>query len=121
MKRVKRRYDVDRDMAVYLEHLALEQDRDPEQVAKEILAEGIARHMQSEHNIGIWERLSPREQQVLALVCLEYTNKEIGDKLFISPDTVKSHITRILRKLDVSNRVEIQYLLEDWDFSDWDR
>jgi len=121
MKRVKRRYHVNPHMAAYLENLALEQDRDPEQVAKEIMAEGIAKHMQSEQSIGIWECLSAREQEVLALVCLGYMNREIGEKLFISPETVKTYVSRLLRKLDVSNRVEIQHMLEDWDFSDWDR
>ena len=121
MKRVRRRYHVDLNMAKYLENLALEQDRDPEQVAKEILAQGIAQHIQTEQNIEIWERLSPREQEVVALVCLGYMNREIGEKLYISPDTVKSHVSRILRKLKLSSRIEIQHMLAEWDFSDWER
>jgi len=51
--------------------------------------------------------MSKRERQVIALVADGYSNKEIGDKLFLSPFTVKSHIHNILEKLAMHNRVEI--------------
>ena len=41
MKRVKQRYFIDLHTAQYLETIALEQDRDPEQVAKEIMVEEL--------------------------------------------------------------------------------
>jgi DNA-binding CsgD family transcriptional regulator len=34
------------------------------------------------------------------------SNREIGERLFISPDTVKDHVARVVRKLGASNRVE---------------
>ncbi len=43
-----------------------------------------------------WTMLSQREQEVAVLICLGLTNREIAEKLFISPDTVKSHIKNIL-------------------------
>lgn len=121
MKRLKRRYHVDLDMAAYLQELAVEQDSDPEQVAKEIFEKGIATHFQNEHLHQIWEHLTPREQEVAALVCLGYTNKEISEKLMISPNTVKSHISHAMSKFGAGKRAEIQLLLEGWDFSKWDR
>ena len=121
LKCVKRRYQVDLPMAEYLESLALEQARDPEQIAREILAQGIDKRKQVDHSFEVWELLSPREREVVALVCLGYTNKEIGKKLIISPETVKSHVGNVLQKLDFKNRGEIQRLLMDWDFRDWDR
>ena len=48
--------------------------------------------------------LSPREMEVLIGICLGKTGVEIGQELFISPDTVKSHIKRIYRKLEVHTR-----------------
>lgn len=48
--------------------------------------------------------LSPREMEVLIGICLGKTGVEIGQELFISPDTVKSHIKRIYRKLSVRTR-----------------
>lgn len=51
--------------------------------------------------------LSPREQEVLALVSQGATNKEIADRLFISIGTVKNHIHNILEKLHLRNRAQI--------------
>ncbi|MDN5423994.1 MAG: response regulator transcription factor [Chryseobacterium sp.] len=42
------------------------------------------------------DELSEREKDVVKLICQEYTNNEIGEKLFISPRTVESHRQRIL-------------------------
>lgn len=53
---------------------------------------------------GTRETLSPREVEVLANVARGLSNREIADALFISEVTVKSHLTRIFRKLDVGSR-----------------
>ena len=50
--------------------------------------------------------LSEREHQVLALVADGKTNREIGTALFIDPSTVRTHISNILEKLQVDNRVQ---------------
>jgi DNA-binding CsgD family transcriptional regulator/tetratricopeptide (TPR) repeat protein len=50
--------------------------------------------------------LSPREREVLALISQGRTNREIGDRLFISQKTVGVHVGNILAKLGVSGRVE---------------
>lgn len=47
--------------------------------------------------------LTKREQEILELVALEYTTKEIADKLFLSPRTIETHRANIMRKLDVKN------------------
>ncbi|TVL89385.1 helix-turn-helix transcriptional regulator [Streptomyces sp. SAJ15] len=48
--------------------------------------------------------LSPRELEVLAELTQGRTNREIADRLFLSPRTVATHIEHILAKLDVPNR-----------------
>ncbi len=48
--------------------------------------------------------LSPRETQVLSLVAQGHPNKQIGWRLGLSEETVKSNIKSILRKLDVRDR-----------------
>ena len=50
--------------------------------------------------------LSVRERQVLACVCGGLTNRQIADKLFLSENTVKSHLTSGFRKLGVASRAE---------------
>ncbi|OOM05939.1 LuxR C-terminal-related transcriptional regulator [Clostridium saccharobutylicum] len=52
------------------------------------------------------EVLSPREIEVLESLIAGLSNKEIGEKLFISISTVKTHIINIYSKLGVKNRVE---------------
>ncbi len=48
--------------------------------------------------------LSPREEEVLRLVAQGATNKEIADSLFISENTVKTHLRNIMDKLHLANR-----------------
>jgi DNA-binding NarL/FixJ family response regulator len=52
------------------------------------------------------EDLSPREREVLDLLSSGYIYKEIGDKLGISPETVRSHVKNICEKMHVRSRVE---------------
>jgi two-component system response regulator NreC len=47
--------------------------------------------------------LSSRECEVLGALAEGLSNKEIGDRLFISPRTVDTHRTNLMRKLDVHN------------------
>jgi len=51
--------------------------------------------------------LSPREEEVVRYVALGLRNAEVGEKLSISEDTVKTHLNRIFRKLGVRDRVEL--------------
>jgi NarL family two-component system response regulator LiaR len=50
--------------------------------------------------------LTPREQTVLALMVTGLNNTEIAENLVVSPSTIKSHVSHILRKLNVSSRTE---------------
>jgi DNA-binding CsgD family transcriptional regulator len=50
-------------------------------------------------------RLTPREQEILALLRGGLSNGEISQRLFLSPRTVGTHVERVLRKLGVANRV----------------
>ena len=52
------------------------------------------------------EPLSPRELEVLHLMALGQTNREIAGQLIVAPGTVKAHTASIYRKLDVVNRTE---------------
>ncbi|MET8359563.1 response regulator transcription factor [Micromonospora sp. NPDC005171] len=53
------------------------------------------------------EALTDREEQVLVAVARGRTNKEIADELYITLSTVKSHVTSLMMKLGVRNRVEV--------------
>lgn len=51
--------------------------------------------------------LTEREREVLALVGLGLTNDEIGQRLFLSPLTAKTHVSRIMSKLLARDRVQL--------------
>jgi DNA-binding NarL/FixJ family response regulator len=50
--------------------------------------------------------LSYREKQILGLVVLGFTNREIADKLFLAESTVKTHLSSSFAKLDAHSRSE---------------
>lgn len=52
------------------------------------------------------EELSDREREVLELLVTGMTNKEIADSLVITENTVKTHLTNILFKLHLQNRIQ---------------
>ena len=51
--------------------------------------------------------LTPREREILSLVVLGHTNREIASKFSLSEDTVKHHLSNIFDKVGASNRVEL--------------
>ena len=51
--------------------------------------------------------LTPAEERVFWETIQGYTNKQISDRLFISPRTVQTHLSNILNKLDLSNRTQL--------------
>ena len=53
------------------------------------------------------DRLSRREQEVMRLIARGYTYKEVAAELFISIKTVETHMSSVLRKLQLSNRTEL--------------
>lgn len=54
-----------------------------------------------------FDRLTQREREVLRLIARGYAYKEIGKELFISVKTVETHVSAVLRKLQLSNRYEL--------------
>jgi two-component system response regulator DesR len=51
-------------------------------------------------------RLTAREREVLGEIATGATNREIGERLYLSPHTIKEHTSAIYRKLEVRNRAE---------------
>ncbi|GAA4517320.1 response regulator [Nonomuraea ferruginea] len=58
-------------------------------------------------------RLSEREREVALAVGRGRSNAEIGRELFMSVPTVKAHVSRILTKLELNNRVQVALLVYD--------
>jgi DNA-binding NarL/FixJ family response regulator len=65
---------------------------------------------QADQGLGQSQRggvLTPRQQEVLALIAHGHSNKEIAHRIGTSEGTVKAHITAIMRALGVRNRVQL--------------
>jgi DNA-binding NarL/FixJ family response regulator len=60
-------------------------------------------------------RLTDREREVAAAIGSGASNAEVAASLFMSEATVKAHVSRLLSKLDVTNRVQIAILVHDAD------
>ena len=57
--------------------------------------------------------LTPREKEILRLLAEGYSNKEIADRLVVSPSTIHSHRSNLMKKLNLSSRHDlIQYARE---------
>ena len=51
-------------------------------------------------------KLTPREREVLTLLVDGYDNGEIARRLYLSPSTVKNHVSKLLERLGVDNRIQ---------------
>jgi DNA-binding NarL/FixJ family response regulator len=54
------------------------------------------------------DQLTPREREVLRFIARGYTYREVAEQLVISTRTVESHVSAVLRKLQLSNRWELR-------------
>ncbi len=63
----------------------------------------IMRSKRFQRNFHRFRRLSDRELEVLKLICREYTNREIAEKLSLSVRTVDNHRNKLLEKCEVKN------------------
>lgn len=115
----QRAFELDQPLVEVLQHFAEAERRPREEVAADLLSAALVKRQAAEENLRTWRALSTREQQVTALICLNYTNPQIAARLFVSPDTVKSHVRNVLRKFNVHSKAELRLALADWDFSDW--
>jgi DNA-binding NarL/FixJ family response regulator len=53
------------------------------------------------------DRLTQREREVLRLIARGYTYREVAEQLFLSVKTIETHVSSVLRKLQLSNRHEL--------------
>src|ERR671934_191872 len=84
-------------------------DWDAEDVAKAVRMVGMGMTVfrpQREQAVAAPAHLSSRERQVLDLIATGATNREIAERLYLSPHTVKEHTSAVYKKLSVRNRAE---------------
>jgi len=78
-------------------------------VSREVLTQSFLRAGNDGHRAPPLMKtniLTPRETEILVLVSAGSKNEQIADELHISPNTVKTHIYNIFKKIDVPNRLQ---------------
>ncbi|MGO4236602.1 response regulator [Pseudarthrobacter sp. YAF2] len=78
-------------------------------VTRRIMAQ-LARHSRAAEQPVALDRITDREREVLQLVGEGLNNAEIAERLFITPLTAKTHVSRIMAKLVVRDRVQLVVL-----------
>ncbi|WP_040833027.1 response regulator transcription factor [Nocardia brevicatena] len=78
-------------------------------VTRRLIAEFSARAKPPPPGVtpAVFDDLTDREREVLTLVAEGLTNTEIGERLFMSPATARTHVSRILTKLDARDRTQL--------------
>lgn len=111
--------ELDPANAQYLAQIAASSESSRQEIAQDLLKTALVDRQVAEKNLARWRALTPRQQQVAALACLNFTNRQIAAKLNISPQTVKAHMRNLLHRFDMHSKSELRQALEDWDFSGW--
>ena len=116
-----RKYEISESLETSLITIAQHEDRTVNELLPDLLAAGLTQYASHDKLWNKWASLTSREQHVAALACLGYTNREIGTRLNISSETVKVRLQRACTKFGVNTRSQLRLLLEEWDFSAFDK
>lgn len=77
-----------------------------EAIIEEEVSEKLKENKENGNRRNLHEELTSRELEVLHLIAAGKSNQEIADELFITLKTVKTHVSNILSKLEVSDRTQ---------------
>src|SRR5512142_1979945 len=110
--------DLSDSLQVTLKTIAQDEGRPEQDLIPELLNAGLDQYTSKERVWKKWNSLSPREKDVTAFVCLGYTNREIGARLNISPETVKDRLESVYRKFNINKRTQLRLIFADWDFGE---
>lgn len=79
---------------------------------------GVRRRLvTSEPEARGWDTLTASELAVVRLVAEGLTNREVADRLFVSPHTVNSHVRHVFTKLGINSRVELARLVQQYEMA----
>jgi DNA-binding NarL/FixJ family response regulator len=76
-------------------------------ISTKVISSLIRKTAKTDEPKGKVSRLTPREREILQLIAEGLSNREIAEKLFISPKTVKVHRFNLMEKLGLHNTAEI--------------
>ena len=71
------------------------------------IREKVSEELNEKLTYNLTCNLTQKEQEIMIFLCEGLTNKEIAEKLFISKETVKWHVSSIIKKMNVKNRMQV--------------
>jgi len=101
------------DLALRLWRLARASGESPETLAADLLRRALEQEGRRERAETSLASLTPRQREVTRLAASGQTNRQIARALWLSPETVKTHLRRALEHFDVHSKAELRLLLFD--------
>ncbi len=105
--------EADPELGEELQQAARALGQAPETLAADLLVWGLEREAVRVRVESALAALTPRERQVVWLAARGWTNRRIAEALYVSPETVKTHMAHVLEKLRLRSKVELRVLLLD--------
>jgi len=111
--------EVDTELFARLRHAARTRRSSPQALARDLLARGLKQETLRAHAEAVLNSLTPREAEIVWRASRGHTNRQIAAALFISPETVKTHVRNILLKLGLHSKAELRLLMLDLGLRWW--
>ncbi len=111
--------EVGPELFAHLRRAARLRRSSPQTLARDLLIRGLAQEALRVHTEAVLSGLTPREVEVLWRAARGHTNRQIATALFVSPETVKTHVRNILLKLDLRSKADLRLLMLDLGLRWW--
>ncbi len=107
--------EVPDELAERLRHLARARSQPLESLTADLLRRGLNQETRRRQAEDALAGLTPRQREVARLAVGGQTNRQIARELWLSPETVKTHLRRTLEHFDLHSKAELRLLLLDLD------
>ena len=111
---------LDSELAARLDRAAQLQRTSTHGLARMLLERGLTRETQCRRARTTLAALTPREREVVWLTLRGHTNRQIAAALYISTETVKTHVRHVLEKFDASSKADLRLRLRQLDLEPGD-
>jgi DNA-binding CsgD family transcriptional regulator len=115
----RRAYEHDERLILTLKNAAFQQGRSPEEILNDAVKLGDEQVLKQQKLTQLWDSLSPREQEVTVLICLQYNRNQIAEVLGVTSGTIRTHMESIYKKFEVHTAKHLSSLLSKWDMLSW--
>ena len=106
-----RTFELSESLQVTLSAFAQHAGRPEHEFTSDMVAAGLKQYLLREKLKPKWQSLTRREKDVARLIDKGFTNDQIAKRLSLSPETIKTHVARILLKFGVRKKSDLRHML----------